>query len=111
MNMESIEQALRDAFVNAGFEHAVDGFIQNLKDEVEREQGRGRLDTKIGYNIYCRWSFRLINAGVGNNSIYNFPKEALDFIRSIAPGNVKGETGIGNYNVTMVEFCRAMING
>ena len=41
MNMESIEQALRDAFVNAGFEHAVDGFIQNLKDEVEREQGRG----------------------------------------------------------------------
>ena len=109
--MESIEQVLRDSFIDAGFGHAVDGFIQNLKDEVEREQGSGRPDTKIRYNIYCRWSFHLINAGVGNNSIYNFPKEALDFIRSIAPGNVKGETVIRNYDVTIVEFCQAMIDG
>ena len=71
--MESIEQVLRDSFIDAGFGHAVDGFIQNLKDEVERNQGRGRPDTKIRYyNIHCRWSFHLINARVENNSIYNF---------------------------------------
>ena len=105
--MNFVEEKLRKAFLRVNCSKG-DEFIQGIKAEIEREQRRGREDKKIRYNIYCRWALQLMKAGV-EKATYNFPIEALQFVREAAPKNVKGETNVGNYDVTMDVFCNALI--
>ncbi|CAB4022474.1 Hypothetical predicted protein [Paramuricea clavata] len=47
--------------------------------------------------------------GVGpDNSEYAFPREVLQFLRYIAPGDIKGEIREDAYTVQMDDFCETL---
>ena len=39
---------------------------------------------------------------------YHYPDEVLEYIRAIAPGDIKGEIREQAYHVSIAEFCEAL---
>ncbi|CAB4023452.1 Hypothetical predicted protein [Paramuricea clavata] len=85
-------------------------FISQLEIGVEdRLKKRGKPPRMVRYFFYCGWAHALIKNGVGpDNSEYAFPREVLQFLRYIAPGDIKGEIREDAYTVQMDDFCETL---
>jgi hypothetical protein len=80
-------------------------FCDNLKKFVVSRKRKGKLDKKIRYSAYCIWALSLRKSNIGPaGSTYSYPEVVLDFIRALAPNDVKGEIRPDAYKVTLQEF-------
>ena len=85
-------------------------FAENLAECVEYRRKRNIGDKAIQWRIYCGWAHELRRKEVGpEGARYRYPDSVLNFLRSLAKRNVKGEIRKDAYSVDIETFCKYII--
>ena len=86
----------------------VDGTLFSLLSRHKR----GKLPRRNRCDGYCLLALQLLKKEFRkqktDNPSYGFPKELLEFFRTLILGDIKGEIRDDTYNVLMKEFCDAL---
>ncbi|XP_068690360.1 uncharacterized protein [Montipora capricornis] len=86
-----------------------DFFARNLDQSIERSTRRGKGPRRTRYIQYCTWAHALMRKEIGpEDAEFAFPEVVLDYIRHIAPGDIKGEIREDAYKVSLQDFCSAI---
>ena len=87
-------------------------FCVDLERTCENRRKRGKTNRKNRYDAYLQWAVLLYKDGVGTGEInspkYAFPSSVLAYIRHMVPGDIKGEILDDAYQITTMQFCRAL---
>ncbi|CAB3979500.1 Hypothetical predicted protein [Paramuricea clavata] len=101
------KQVLLEDMEAIGFDGS--SFVKNLEASVADRQKRGKPPRKIRYVHYCQWAHALLKKDIGGEDAeFGFPCQVLNFIRHIAPGDVKGEIREDAYSVSLKVFCKVL---
>ncbi|CAG2254245.1 unnamed protein product [Mytilus edulis] len=67
-------------------------FATLLQEEVQSQSRRNRGDRKLRWVTYCHWAYALKDSEIGpDDAQYAWPKVVLNYLRSLAPLDIKGE--------------------
>ncbi|XP_071178391.1 uncharacterized protein [Mytilus edulis] len=105
------EEDEKRTFVEAVNDCGLNGeqFADFIKDSVTSQRRRNRGDRKIRWIFYCNWAHSMKDAEIGTEDAnYAWPKEVLNYLRSVAPFDVKGEIKKNAHKVSMVQFCEVV---
>ena len=88
-------------------------FCDSMVEACYSRKKRGKPPRQYRYESYRSWSLALKKEKIGMNDEgsphYKFPKSVLDFIRTLIPGNIKGEILDDSYDVSLDEFCEGLL--
>ncbi|XP_076087386.1 uncharacterized protein LOC143057841 [Mytilus galloprovincialis] len=90
LNLEEQREQFMQAVRNVGYDGEM--FATLLQEEVHSQRRRNRGDRKLRWVTYCHWAYALKDSEIGpDDAQYAWPKEVLNYLRSLAPIDIKGE--------------------
>ena len=88
-------------------------FVDDLDRGVQIRIHQNKEPKQIRYINYTTWAVALRKKDVGPEGKedlphYTFPPFILSYLRTLVPGNIKGEFRDDAYEVSTEEFCSAL---
>ena len=79
-------------FISSNFRFDGNQFCEYLQKVWESRKKRRKTPWEICFDSYCTWAIFLMKMKIDPTGGYYYPDEVMEYIRAIAPGDIKGKS-------------------